>query len=231
MTLDLANMHGDIVATCPDDTGTTGISYSESTEYGAPRDATTAPDTYGWLGTKQRSTNDLAGLTLMGVRLYNPTTGRFLTVDPVPGGNDNPYVYVTNPTDQFDLDGNCWRWRWCHRAWGWTVRHRSSIASWAATGACVVSGPLGCAIAQGAAWAVRTQQRGYRHYRAAAMDGLWTAASYGHGQSFRYASRGTQGARNLWKATPRWQRYTFHAAKSMPSLAHTWGSMRAHWSW
>jgi RHS repeat-associated protein len=147
VTLDLANMHGDIIATCPDDTSTTGISsYSESTEYGAPREATTAADTYGWLGTKQRSTNDLAGLTLMGVRLYNPTTGRFLSVDPVPGGNDNPYVYVNNPTDQFDLNGQWGHWRrWFHRAfWGtvsffsargyisgtWALTHRHYRSAW-----------------------------------------------------------------------------------------------------
>jgi RHS repeat-associated protein len=30
--------------------------------------------------------DDLADLVLMGVRLYNPATGRFLSVDPVVGG-------------------------------------------------------------------------------------------------------------------------------------------------
>ncbi|MDQ2837803.1 MAG: hypothetical protein M3Y89_10365 [Actinomycetota bacterium] len=108
VVLQLANLHGDIVATSPDTTTATGpVGYSESTEYGAPRTASSAPDSYGWLGTKQRSTNDLAGLTLMGVRLYNPATGRFLSVDPVPGGNDNPYVYVNNPLNDTDLTGQC----------------------------------------------------------------------------------------------------------------------------
>jgi len=32
--------------------------------------------------------HDLGLLTLMGARLYNPVTGRFLSVDPVPGGTD-----------------------------------------------------------------------------------------------------------------------------------------------
>ena len=41
----------------------------------------------------------------MGVRLYDPITGRFLSVDPVPGGNDNPYVYPSNPIDGFDVSG------------------------------------------------------------------------------------------------------------------------------
>jgi len=106
VTLDWANMHGDVIAICADDPATTGTTnYSESTEFGAPRDAASAPDTYGWLGTKRRSTNDIGGLTLMGIRLYNPATGRFLSVDPIPGGNDNAYLYVTNPVDYYDVSG------------------------------------------------------------------------------------------------------------------------------
>ena len=42
----------------------------------------------------------------MGVRLYNPATGRFLQVDPVLGGSDNPYDYARHdPVNIFDLDG------------------------------------------------------------------------------------------------------------------------------
>jgi len=42
----------------------------------------------------------------MGVRLYNPTTGRFLTVDPVYGGNANDYDYCNgDPINCTDLDG------------------------------------------------------------------------------------------------------------------------------
>jgi YD repeat-containing protein len=58
VTLQLANLHGDIVATAADDPNATGVaSYAESTEFGAPRSASTAPTTYGWLGDKRRSTN------------------------------------------------------------------------------------------------------------------------------------------------------------------------------
>jgi RHS repeat-associated protein len=129
VTLDIINMHGDIVQPMPDTTGATGPSgtYSESSEYGAPRVAANAPDTYGWLGAKQRSTSALGGVTLMGVRLYNPTTGRFLSVDPVPGGTDNPYVYVLNPTDQFDLNGQSGCWRWC--GWGRRAYHQTIRAA------------------------------------------------------------------------------------------------------
>ena len=127
VTLQLVNLHGDLVATAADSSSSTGISsYSESTEFGAPRTPASAPDSYGWLGAKRRSSNDLAGLTLMGVRLYDPATGRFLSVDPVPGGSDNAYVYVNDPIDQFDLDGNCWGLhclrRWAQQGYRQTVR-------------------------------------------------------------------------------------------------------------
>jgi RHS repeat-associated protein len=58
------------------------------------------------LGGKQRATDTGAtGLTLMGVRLYSPIIGRFLSTDPVYGGNDNTYTYPADPVNSFDLDG------------------------------------------------------------------------------------------------------------------------------
>ncbi|MER7212635.1 RHS repeat-associated core domain-containing protein [Streptosporangium sp. NPDC000239] len=65
---------------------------------------------YGWLGGKQRSVDALCGIILMGARLYNPATGRFLQSDPVEGGGDNDYGYPTDPISQSDLDGRIWDW-------------------------------------------------------------------------------------------------------------------------
>ncbi|MCW2540783.1 MAG: hypothetical protein JWN95_2508 [Frankiales bacterium] len=109
VTLVIRNLHGDVVSSMADSSSATGPSgtYSESTEFGAARGAANAPDSYGWLGGQQRSTNSLGGLSLMGVRLYDPSIGRFLSTDHVLGGNDNPYVYVLNPNDEFDLNGEC----------------------------------------------------------------------------------------------------------------------------
>ena len=48
---------------------------------------------------------------LMGSRLYNPMTGRFLTRDPVPGGSDNAYVYPADPINKLDLNGKWSLWK------------------------------------------------------------------------------------------------------------------------
>jgi RHS repeat-associated protein len=75
-------------------------------------DATSgAPARYGWLGAAQRSTEAIGGVILMGARLYSPSIGRFLQVDPVPGGSANAYDYCNaDPVNCTDLDGHLPKW-------------------------------------------------------------------------------------------------------------------------
>ncbi|WP_435812876.1 RHS repeat-associated core domain-containing protein [Streptomyces mirabilis] len=153
----------------------------DTDEYGNPLGGT-ATTRYGWLGSKQRSAETPSGLTLMGVRLYDPTTGRFLSTDPVPGGNANAYEYCNgDPLNCYDLDG-----RFGFRKW-WR-KHRLTVLTWGFTIGCSFAtggwGALGCATVSGAVigaanyrWSTK---RSKRH-----IGGYWAS-------TWRGAKRGLQ---------------------------------------
>lgn len=117
VVLQLANLHGDISLMLPLDASAAPVVLSAD-EYGNQREGT-ADARYSWLGGYQRSTEAVSGAMLMGVRLYNPATGRFLSVDPVYGGNANAYEYcMGNPVNRVDLDGKFSRSKTRYYSWG-----------------------------------------------------------------------------------------------------------------
>jgi RHS repeat-associated protein len=107
--IQLANLHGDIAATTSSDLGTQPglLATVDTTEYGSLRDSSAVGSRrYGWLGLAERAADTPGGVLLMGVRVYNPTTGRFLQQDPVAGGSCNDYEYTCgDPVNARDLDG------------------------------------------------------------------------------------------------------------------------------
>jgi RHS repeat-associated protein len=114
-SLQLLDLHAD-VAGVADPAGTGLAATYTYDEFGNPTTTNTAR--YGWLGGKTRTQAGIGNLTLLGVRVYNPATGRFLQTDPIPGGSCNPYDYACqDPVNQFDLNGtfSCGWFKWaCH---------------------------------------------------------------------------------------------------------------------
>lgn len=123
-TWQIANLHGDIVATLAG-SASGGISgYAETDEYGVAVGQGQGQDDrrYGYVGIHQRSagSDTLGGLLLMGRRLYSPQSGLFNSIDPVLGGNANRYTYPVSPITDLDISGEacCWRSGTRYYSWG-----------------------------------------------------------------------------------------------------------------
>ncbi|MFE3106868.1 DNRLRE domain-containing protein [Kitasatospora indigofera] len=129
--LQLTNLFGSVVITT--DTALTTPVVLDFDEFGIPQNGQ-AQVRYGWLGGKQRSAEAQDGDILMGARLYSPALGRFLQIDPVPGGNASPYDYCTgDPVNCTDLDGN----------WGFSFKKILNVVAKVAEVASYIPGPIG----------------------------------------------------------------------------------------
>ena len=117
VTLQLVNMHGDVVATAEDDPEATKLlSTQRFDEFGNPLQSgflEGGDAEYGWLGGKKRRTQLPSGVIQMGRRSYVPAVGRFISTDPIAGGSANAYDYANaDPVNGLDLTGE----RACHFA-------------------------------------------------------------------------------------------------------------------
>jgi RHS repeat-associated protein len=99
--------HGNLAA----EADTTGAITGDHTydPFGAPTDSTPSNTTiHRFVGRWNKQYDTATGLILMGARPYDPSTGRFLSVDPIPGGSLNNYDYAgQDPINNYDLNGEC----------------------------------------------------------------------------------------------------------------------------
>ncbi len=97
--------HGNQVAQT-NSSGTTTATQSYDA-WGAPQSTVPTNTTiHAFVGKWNKQYDTRNALTLMGARPYDPSTGRFLSVDPIDGGSLNNYDYVgQDPINDYDLDG------------------------------------------------------------------------------------------------------------------------------
>jgi hypothetical protein len=116
----------------------------------------------------------------MGVRLFSPSLGRFLQVDPVYGGNATPYDYCSgDPVNCFDLDGKF--------GWGKFFDRAATVLAVASLFGCGVCAVASAAISLG---------RGIYKVTHGDRGGWWDIA----GSVTFGAGRGLRLANNLRKA-------------------------------
>ncbi len=172
-TYSLPNLHGDTMATVNADGTLTGrfmtgpfgeVLAVVASALSADTPTNTVDGTsYDYVGQHQKLTETLAspisgGIIQMGARVYIPTLGRFLSVDPVEGGTDNNYAYVNDPVNNYDLNG---MWGF---SWSGVVKAVTNVA----TVASFIPGPIGM-VASTVAVAGNLAQGNYKGAAAAAV--------------------------------------------------------------
>ncbi|MGI8427250.1 MAG: RHS repeat-associated core domain-containing protein, partial [Actinomycetota bacterium] len=191
----ISNAHGDIAGTT--DANGNFTANPDSDEFGAGPQPS---NRLGWLGAKQRySTGGSLALIRMGVRLYDPSLGRFLQVDPVEGGSANDYDYGwQDPVNNLDLDGRAvmkpLRWLFKEANKHFTIRRGRPAFHWRNNQNRIEWDPKN-------RWHFNDDlARKGKHL--SVRRGLWEASRRGATNGFRAAGRGLKAASRFLGSAP-----------------------------
>ncbi len=148
------NLHSDISATANGSGAKVGPTFIYD-PFGDPLsgdpDSTGTDFSFGWVGSNQKLTEGEGSVQMieMGARVYVPTLGRFLSVDPIEGGCANAYVYVFgDPINELDLNGQF--------SWKCAFKIGAAVAGAVALVAVTVGTGGAAAVVAGAAGAIST---------------------------------------------------------------------------
>jgi RHS repeat-associated protein len=223
------------------------------TAYGAPI-ASLSTGTQPLLGYAGQYTDTETGYQYLRARHYDPTTGQFLSRDPLGGATEEPHGYVTgNPANGTDPTGLCGPFGnggcpggslvpdsvsdaagdVAEEAW----EHRDKVATAAAIGVCMGATLGTCAVATASAFVVRSQVAVEKagSWEAARkgvlVDGAITLATFGlvsvpSSMAF-YGSQGRHwaaSARGIFHGAPGWQVWASRGLVASPDLVSLFGS-------
>jgi hypothetical protein len=161
----------------------------------------------------------------MGVRLYTPTLGMFLTVDPIPGGNPNAYTYPVDPINMFDLDGRF--------GWGDVAKIAAvvsfGVCVFASAGACLAVGlAAGVIAARASAGCFACKP----FYRAAIVNMIWAGVGAGAGKiAGKFVGRAFQNLAKNGQASAATRLSVPHSRLLKTVKRRAVGDYRYHWSY
>jgi RHS repeat-associated protein len=106
VTNQFADIHGDLYGSLAStDTNPNDATYMPNDAWGNP--LYSGLSRYDYVGSAERKRDTNSSLILMGARVYNSYSGRFLQTDPVLGGSANSYDYAgADPVNKQDLSGS-----------------------------------------------------------------------------------------------------------------------------